>query len=200
MVTPPMPITSADEDDDTADDAPESGLDAAGLPWDERIHSSSRKIGKDGTWNKRRGGPSGTELAAIEAELRGGTVMPVSPVAAPVPPMPVPLPVPMTPQMAAAQQVAPVPPMPVAQPIAPVAAPAPMPPMPEPEPQPVAVEQTEWDFTSFMMAFGQRVAQIDSDYLVQVNALYGLNAITDLSVKPELIPTIVAQFKADGRW
>lgn len=45
-------------------------LDAAGYPWDERIHSGSRKQNNDGTWKKKRGVPKET-VAEVEAELRG---------------------------------------------------------------------------------------------------------------------------------
>ncbi len=165
--TIPMPTESSDDEEGT--DSAGVELDSAGLPWDERIHSSSRKIGKDGTWNKRRGGPSGDELAAIEAELRGAQTAPAPVPAAPVAPAPVPA--------------------------------APVAPAPAPVEQPAAVE---WDFPSFMSAagpkFGEGAGMLDAAYLVQVCAMYGLTAITDLGVRPEMIPTIIAQFQADGRW
>lgn len=34
---------------------PEFGLDSAGMPWDERIHASSRATVADGTWKLKRG-------------------------------------------------------------------------------------------------------------------------------------------------
>lgn len=44
-------------------------IDADGLTWDARIHSSSRELNKDGTWRKRRG--VNTDLVTqVEAELR----------------------------------------------------------------------------------------------------------------------------------
>lgn len=43
--------------------------DAAGLPWDERIHASSKATVADGTWRKKRGVDDAT-VAAVEAELR----------------------------------------------------------------------------------------------------------------------------------
>lgn len=45
-----------------------TGLDSRGLPWDERIHSSSKDKGKDGVWRRRRGVDPAIE-AAVEAEL-----------------------------------------------------------------------------------------------------------------------------------
>lgn len=56
-------------------------VDADGLTWDSRIHSSSKEFNKDGTWRKRRG--VNTDLVTqVEAELRGvglpqGSVTPV---------------------------------------------------------------------------------------------------------------------------
>ncbi len=45
-------------------------LDKNGLPWDERIHSSSRAINADGTWRYRKNVPDETKQS-VEAELRG---------------------------------------------------------------------------------------------------------------------------------
>lgn len=44
--------------------------DKAGLPWDERIHSSSRAINADGTWRYRKNVPDETKRE-VEAELKG---------------------------------------------------------------------------------------------------------------------------------
>lgn len=57
----PQPAT---EDPDTL-----VACDADGLPWDARIHSSSRKQGQSGKWNLRRNVPDETRNAVI-AELR----------------------------------------------------------------------------------------------------------------------------------
>lgn len=45
-------------------------LDADGLTWDARIHSSSKEMNKDGTWRKRRG-VADELVRSVEAELRG---------------------------------------------------------------------------------------------------------------------------------
>lgn len=45
-------------------------LDSSGLPWDERIHSSSKAQNADGTWRYKRGGDL-DERKRVEAELRG---------------------------------------------------------------------------------------------------------------------------------
>lgn len=57
-------------------------LDAAGLPWDARIHSSSKAILADGTWRKKRGVPTEV-LTAVEAELRQVLAIPAAVVPTP---------------------------------------------------------------------------------------------------------------------
>lgn len=66
-------------------------LDAAGMPWDERIHSSAKSKVKDGTWKLRRG-VEDHEVQAVKAEYRGGVpekqpapVEHVAPAATPAP-------------------------------------------------------------------------------------------------------------------
>lgn len=85
----------------------EAALDSKGLPWDDRIHASSRVKVADGTWRRKRGVDDAT-AAVIEAELKG--IMPVvaekisyivppppvaEPVIAAVPPPPPPVPGPI---------------------------------------------------------------------------------------------------------
>lgn len=48
----------------------EYGQDTAGLPWDERIHSATQGVNKDGTWRYRRG-IEDDKIKAVEKELRG---------------------------------------------------------------------------------------------------------------------------------
>lgn len=241
--TAPMPTggtvevdsTQDEEGDDTGPAGDGAGTDADGLPWDERIHSSNKQKSANGKWMKRRGGPKGAELAAIEAEIRsGGTGN-----GPPPPPMPTTAPAPMP----TAAPVAPTPPMPTATaetaetdetPLyermkAAAAAPAPMPtagptpmpaataPMPQaaPAPMPVAeppvtpatpasADPASLDFPSLMQHIGPKMGdgegQISAAYLQQVCAHYGIAALTDLALKPELIASIVAQFQVDGRW
>lgn len=44
-------------------------FDAAGCPWDERIHSGSKSIKADGTWTRRKNTPP-TVVSTVEAELK----------------------------------------------------------------------------------------------------------------------------------
>lgn len=63
-------------------------LDAAGLPWDMRIHASTKNTNKDGTWKALRGVDAAMK-AAVEAELRAVmTATPSNPATAAVPPPP----------------------------------------------------------------------------------------------------------------
>jgi len=49
-------------------------LDSAGLPWDARIHASSRAKIADGTWRMKRGVDDAT-VAAVTAELKGAALV-----------------------------------------------------------------------------------------------------------------------------
>jgi hypothetical protein len=76
-------------------------LDTDGLPWDERIHSSNRKLASNGKWWAKRGVDDQTRLK-VEAELRAvlgpltSVEGSVDPTRAPVPP-PTPAPIAGTP-------------------------------------------------------------------------------------------------------
>ena len=45
-------------------------VDAAGLPWDDRIHSGSRAKNADGTWRQKRGVNDADFVKRVEVELR----------------------------------------------------------------------------------------------------------------------------------
>lgn len=85
---PPAPTPAVAAIAPTAPVAPSSlagsvELDAKGLPWDSRIHSSGKTLIKDGTW-RYKGGVPPERIAAVEAELRGGPAplaVPVAPIA-----------------------------------------------------------------------------------------------------------------------
>ena len=211
--TPPMPspsTTSQDDDDSEEEGGNETdgtGLDKDGLPWDERIHSGNKKQGADGTWHKRRGGPTGDERAAIEAELRAsvqGDAQQPAPAPTPAPSAPA-APTPPTPPAPSAP-----PPPQAPAPSAPAAPSAPpTPPMPSPEAPAAPAAQPaepvgEMDFQQFLMhvgpKFGEGEGQIGTEYLNGLCQMLGLSSLTDIGMKPELIPQAVAQLQADGRW
>lgn len=220
-VSTTTPTAPTGEDEDEGGEASDgTGVDAEGLPWDERVHSSSKKKTAKGLWVAVRNGPKGAELVAIKDELRGVTQQtlpmpavsePVQPVAVPMPavdtgtsvmmpaPVPMPVAVPMPAVSEPVQQVtmqpAPIP-MPVAsEPVAPVEAPAELVPL-------ATAPVLEWDFAKLMGVLGPKIGAgtITTDYLVQVCQKYGLNAVTDTAQKPEVIPHLIGQFQADGVW
>ena len=50
--------------------------DSTGLPWDVRIHASTKTLTQDGKWKKRKG-IEAEEVTRVEAELRGTVTAPV---------------------------------------------------------------------------------------------------------------------------
>lgn len=69
-----------------AEELPE--VDADGIPWDERIHSSSKAIVADGTWRKKRGVNEvyfGEVVAELQAAQEGEPTAPPAPPAPPAP-------------------------------------------------------------------------------------------------------------------
>ena len=79
--------------------------DKNGLPWDERIHSSSKAFNQDGTWRYKKGCPADLK-SRVEAELRAAVAgnaapAPAAAAPAPLPPPPVAAPAPLPPPPAA---------------------------------------------------------------------------------------------------
>lgn len=74
----PAPTTSGAEE-----------LDSAGVPWDERIHASTKSQNADGTWKKRRG-VDPAEVDRVTAELTTAPEAPAAEQSAPVAPPAVP--------------------------------------------------------------------------------------------------------------
>ena len=66
-------------------------LDKDGLPWDARIHASTKTFNADGTWRKKRGVET-TLIQTVEGELKKLMAIPSPAVAAPTPPVPPPPP------------------------------------------------------------------------------------------------------------
>lgn len=85
---PPLGVMTADEPD--ALTAALDNVDSAGIPWDERIHSSSKERNKsDDTWRKRRGVSDetfGTVMEELRAALADGSYMSSDDGAPPPPP------------------------------------------------------------------------------------------------------------------
>ena len=102
---------------------PISGIDVdiTGLPWDGRIHASSRAKTTEGLWRARRGVDKAL-VAQVEAQLKQTMAIPVVAAPAPIePPPPFPFPMPVL----GAAPIPPVPAAPVVPPPAVVVAPPP---------------------------------------------------------------------------
>lgn len=82
-LTPPPPPPSANA---PVDSSTSGVLDKNGLPWDERIHSSSKNMNADGTWRYLRGGDVDLR-ATVETELRAKLAAGVSSETPPPPPV-----------------------------------------------------------------------------------------------------------------
>ena len=180
--TMPTPTTAAPENEDDDQGAPAAdatGVDADGLPWDERIHAPSKGQNKDGTWRKKKK-LEDAFVAGVEAELRSVQRVPAAPTPPPAAPG------------APAMPAAPTPP--------PETAPAPaaegidfhtfM--------QQLSAQMQKRDET------GQPV--INADYLAQATAEISgawsvpLNAITDIPSNPQMITYAIQVFQRDGKW
>lgn len=70
VVAQSTPVTTATDN---------SEVDASGLPWDSRIHSSNKGKTAKGVWNRRRGVDDAT-VQTVENELRGVTLQNFPPV------------------------------------------------------------------------------------------------------------------------
>lgn len=86
-IVPPAPMPALPVAAPTATDAapmtPASGVevDSKGLPWDERIHASTKTKVASGEWKAKRGVDAGL-VASVEAELRAVSASPAAAVTA----------------------------------------------------------------------------------------------------------------------
>lgn len=198
-------LHGATEPTDADDGQPDTGapaVDSAGVPWDARIHASSKATVADGTWRMKRGVDKAV-VDAVTAELNGQ-----QPVAVETPPMPV------MPEMPVAVEPMPMPvteptvaPMPTAEPVA-----TPMP-VAQPEPVPAAaspVTGAAITIPEFMQKLSAQMtgpdAKITNEYLAEVvgkfNAAYGTTFVTvnDFFTAPDKLPALVQMITLDGKW
>jgi hypothetical protein len=203
--------TAASHDDDGPANMNAPNTDTAGMPWDERIHSTKKGLNADGTWRKRRG-VDAAFITQIETELRArgaqqsGMYMPPGPSAGYV-------------QAGSPSQPGPGPVMNYQQP------PGPGPVMMQPSPgnqyaptvnyaPPGPIQQQGMDFNAFMSHLMQRMQQrgpdgqpfIEHNYLItvvqKVNSAFGkqYQAITDIGNEPQILSYAQQLIAADGRW
>lgn len=139
-------------------------VDKSGLPYDERIHSSTKAVNQDGTWRNKRGVDPAL-VASVTAELRAASV-------APAPPAP-----PAEPE-AQSPEAAFTPPAGAETPPAPPAPPAP----------PVA--DGAITYPSIIMAASEK--GLTYDQLNQTAVTLGLAAFKDLVKRPDLYESFMA--------
>ena len=206
--TPPAVVTTSHDDDESGDtEADTTTVDAEGIPWDDRIHSTPAKRTKNGIWRKKRGVQE-SMISQVEAELKAKLA------ATPVPPQPAPAPAPM----ATPPAPMPVPPQPVAA--APQPAPMPVPPQPAPAPAPMATPPAaapqqpappaagSVDFSAFMQHIQSKLptGEMDAAYLNGVAQRIAtafnqpVNAITDIAANPQMIDYAVQLMQLDQKW
>ncbi len=149
-------------------------VDANGLPWDGRIHSSSRAVVADGQWRVKRGVPPEL-VTSVTAELRATMGLPSIPVQA----------VPVPPPFVASAEVLPAPvtitpPPPAAiLPSDGAAAPA---------------SPSSLSFPQLMQAITKKFAakELDQATISAAVASAGLSSLPMLNARPDLIPTVAA--------
>ena len=165
-------------------------FDSAGLPWDARIHASTRtKLKADGRWKQKRGVDAAV-VASVEAELRAVMAIPLGGVqtaAAAVPPPP--------PAVAAV----PVPPVP---PPSAGAVPASAPVTTAPTTSGTAGTASPSDdpktFPAFMQWLGPRLTSkaLTHEKVLEAVKAEGLPSTEKLMARPDLIPLVLARLKA----
>ncbi len=143
-------------------------VDAAGLPWDARIHSGAKSKLANGNWKLLRGVDPAL-VASVEAELRGAPkpAAPTTPAAA----------------LGAERAIAPPPPAPVAPPVGVPSPPAPLPTPPAPKPITNAAE--------LVAAVMDKRCTTD-----QVNAAcraVGVDNVASLLAKQEMLPLVLRE-------
>lgn len=178
---PVAPIVTPEAEVQTVPSVPEVSIpqnqvatevDAAGTPWDERIHASTKTTVADGTWKKKRG-VADEVYASVMAELTGndqsGTLpnQNIEPTA--------------TPKVEAIETATPPPP------------PPPPPATPE-EGKALTEAVANGEVTTFqgMMSW---ISQ-NGKAIVDVTAVaqsFGLGSFIDLKANPELIPAVIAE-------
>lgn len=182
----------------TAPPAASGERDSKGMPWDGRIHASSKAKVADGSWRYKRGVDDAV-IAPIEAEIRATLAAPAVAVGGAAPafgahPFQQPeQPAPVVAPPAAAPVVAAVP----AAPVAPVAA-APVAPPPPAAPVAVPVAPaTAMTYETLMAALPPKIVsgELTAAQMQEACEQYGVASIAALSQRPDLVPFIAAALK-----
>lgn len=181
---PPVPPTEPDASPAVVA-GPTPERDADGLPWDARIHASTKVLNADGTWRARRAVHEETRKL-VEAELRQNMAAP-GPAAVVSPPPP--------PETQAFVSPPPAPPETQA-----VVSPPPPPPVDVPPPPPVDAPALSAPqlFANFMrkVTGAQTAGKVTSADVAAIATGLGLVGVAGLMSRPDLVPTAEAQLDA----
>lgn len=156
-------------------------LDADGLPWDSRIHSSSKAKTQKGVWKKKKG-VSDDIKDKVESELRQLMAAPTTePASSPAPVTPPPAP-------AEPQQPVPTPP-PADVPTPPTTEPAPV------TPPPAETNDAPSTFAEFLKAVFAKVQSKETS-IETVNEIVNKHGVANMQLmanRPDLIPQVWAE-------
>lgn len=187
-----LPQPAAPAAPPTASPAASGERDAKGMPWDGRIHSSSKALVADGTWRYKRG-TGETYIKQIENEIRATLAAPAAP--APAGSAFGPYPFPQDEQHASVvASVAPAAPV-VAAPVAaaPVVAPPPAAPVAGAVPPAAGINTYE----ALMAALPSKITsgELTATQMQQACEAYGVPSIAALATRPDLVPFVAATLK-----
>lgn len=193
--------TTANQQTSATAEAPASAADSAGIPWDERIHSETRKTNADGTWRFRRNldvNVKNTVMAELKSRATGMPVsLPAVPttahVAAPgiVPPPPAAVPPPPVTPQPPVNDVAPPAPVQlplqsdVGLPVAPIAGPV--------STAPVTSFRDLMTKVNVALAAGR----LTQPQLAEACKASGVDSVSALAAQPMHVPTVDAYL---NRW
>lgn len=188
-ITPPPAAPAAPP---TAPPAASGERDSKGMPWDGRIHASSKAKVADGSWRYKRNVDDAV-IAPIEAEIRATLAAPAVAVggAAPAfgahpfqqqPEQPAPV---VAPPVAAAPVAPPPPAAPVAVPVAPATGITP------PDATPAMT------YATLMASLPPKIVsgELTASQMQEACEQYGVASIAALAQRPDLVPFIAAALK-----
>lgn len=187
----------------TAPPAASGERDSKGMPWDGRIHASSKAKVADGSWRYKRG-VDDKVIAPIEAEIRAALGAPAVAVGGTAPafgahpfseqPAPVVAPPAVQTVVAAVPAVAAVPPAPVAPAAVVAPPPAASVAVPVAPAAPVAGITT---YEQLMAALPPKIVsgELTAAQMQEACEMYGVPSIAALGQRPDLVPFVVAALK-----
>lgn len=152
-------------------------VDANGIPWDARIHGSTKALNEDKTWRKKRG-VEASLVEAVTAELRGIMSAPQR----------------MAEAQAEVERADVMDPAAAFGGPAPAPAPVPAPPAPVPAPPPAPAPDASNDFARVMKVVlaKQAAGTITTELVTTIAQQVGLTSVRDLASRPDLIPVFEA--------